>query len=221
MPAPPALVIVDTLARAMGEGDENSGPDMGAMIRTLDLIRGETGAHVLVVHHAGKDTSKGARGHSSLRAAVDTEIEVTRDGLFITAETKKQRDMEGQRTFSYSLSRVELGLDEDGDPVTSCVVAPAHDVPKRAPKVSGQALTALQALGDALAHHGAIRSGDMFPPNRQCVSLERWREYCDRHSLSDGANQTSKRTAFHKAKTKLQNDGLIRVVDEHVWRVSE
>ncbi len=64
LPSSPALVVVDTLARAMGEGDENSGQDMGAMIRTLDLIRGETGAHVLVVHHAGKDTSKGARGHS-------------------------------------------------------------------------------------------------------------------------------------------------------------
>ncbi len=49
---------------------------MGALVRCMDLIRQETGACVLFVHHSGKDAAKGARGHSLLRAAIDTEIEV-------------------------------------------------------------------------------------------------------------------------------------------------
>ncbi len=55
-----ALVVIDTLARAMGDGDENTAKDMGQFVRNVDLIRERTGAHVMVIHHSGKDTSKGA-----------------------------------------------------------------------------------------------------------------------------------------------------------------
>jgi hypothetical protein len=68
-----------------------------------------------------------------------------------------------------------------------------RDLPNRGPNVRGQ------ALGDALAHHGAVKLGDLWPDNRQCVSLEVWREFCDRHSLSSGAGESSQRTAFYKA----------------------
>jgi hypothetical protein len=91
----------------------------------------------------------------------------------------------------------------------------------RWPVVRGQALTALQALGDALAHHGAVKLGDLWPVNRQCVNLEVWREFCDRHSLSSGTGESSQRTAFYKARMALQAKGLIRVVDGFVWRVAE
>ncbi len=218
---PIALIIVDTLARAMGGGDENAAKDMGAFVRSIDHLRSVTGAHVSVIHHSGKDTAKGSRGHSSLRGAVDTEIELTREGQIVTAETKKQRDHATDGILSYQLEEVFLGKDEDGDQVTSRVVAVTEAPVKRAPKLTGQPLIALQAFGDALAHFGEVRSGDMFPPGQQCVSLERWREYCDRHSLSSGETTTAKRTAFFKAKDKLQEKGLIRVVDGYAWRVAE
>jgi hypothetical protein len=95
------------------------------------------------------------------------------------------------------------------------------EVQKRAPKVSGQAEIALQAFGDALANHGEKKVGESFPQNRQCVSLERWREYCDRHGLSGSENPTTWRTAFHKAKNILHKKGIIRILDGHAWRVGE
>src|SRR5262249_40955243 len=49
------LIVFDTMARAMGSGSENESADMGRMIEAFDVIRRETGAHVLVVHHSGKD----------------------------------------------------------------------------------------------------------------------------------------------------------------------
>lgn len=199
-----SLVIIDTLARTMGEGDENSTKDMGAFIRNLDAIRAVTGAHIMVVHHSGKDASKGARGSGSLRAVVDTEIELTRSEGVVMAEMRKQRDMACDHSLAYRLESVTIGTDEDGDEVTSAVVREAEPV-KKTPRLSGSQKIAMQALSDALAHHGEAKIGDMFPSNRQCVSLEQWRSLCDRHSLSSGEGDSSRRTAFHKAKNALQD----------------
>ena len=71
-----ALVVVDTLARAM-TGNENPPDDMGKFVAACGRIREACEGHVLIVHHSGKDLAKGARGHSSLRAATDVELEVT------------------------------------------------------------------------------------------------------------------------------------------------
>ncbi|MCT8328265.1 AAA family ATPase [Albidovulum sediminis] len=119
---PFALIIVDTLARTMA-GDENTAPDVAALLRDLDLIRERTGAHVMVVHHNGKDASRGARGHSSLRAAVDTELHLSKDedGRRLVRVTK-QRDGETGLERRFTLKQVQLGSDADGDPVTTCIV---------------------------------------------------------------------------------------------------
>jgi hypothetical protein len=121
---PCKLVILDTLARAMAGGDENKGQDMGEAVKSIDAIRTATGAHCLLIHHSGKNESLGARGHSSLRAAVDTEIEISRpDGESIsTARVTKQRDMEIGEAMPFSLDQVALGTDRRGKPITSCVV---------------------------------------------------------------------------------------------------
>ncbi len=121
---PCRLVILDTLSRAMAGGDENSGKDMTAAVASIDAIRAATGAHVAVVHHCGKDEARGARGHSSLRAAVDTEIEVTRvDGESIsTVRVTKQRDMSIGEPMPFSLPSITLGADRRGKPITSCTV---------------------------------------------------------------------------------------------------
>jgi len=118
------LVIIDTLSRAIAGGNENSSEDMTAAVAAVDRIRKESGAHVLLVHHCGKDEARGSRGHSSLRAAVDTEIELFRpEGESVTtAHVTKQRDLEGGQLFPFSLDVVKLGINRWGKPVTSCVV---------------------------------------------------------------------------------------------------
>jgi hypothetical protein len=124
------MVIIDTLSRAMSGGDENSSMDMGQLIINADAIRAVTGAHISFVHHCGKDAVKGARGHSSLRAAVDTEIEISRDDDKSPSKIKvvKQREMETGDELFFGLSSVELGTNQRGKPITSCVVLPADVV---------------------------------------------------------------------------------------------
>ncbi len=149
---PCRLVILDTLARAMAGGDENSGQDMTAAVSAIDAIRAATGAHVAVVHHCGKDEARGARGHSSLRAAVDTEIEVTRpEGETVsTVRVTKQRDMPAGESMPFSLKTVVLGIDRRGKEITSCIVhhedsimATSRSKLGRKPEVSPDALLEL------------------------------------------------------------------------------
>lgn len=217
---PSALIVIDTLARAMGDGDENTAKDMGQFVRNVDLIRAQTGAHVMIIHHSGKDTSKGARGSGSLRGAIDTEIELTRSGSVVMAKTKKQRDMPSGKVFAYTLRSVFIGNDEDGDAVTSAVVEVTDPV-KKVTKLTGQALIAMQAFGDALADHGVSKTGEAFPTNRKCVSLDHWREHCDRHSLTDGDDPSAKRQAFGRAWKSLQEKEIVRILDGFAWRCAD
>ena len=118
-----AMIVVDTLSRAMAGGNENGPEDMTRFIGNLDVLRDLTGAHIMVVHHSGKDTAAGARGHSSLRAASDSEIELElADGGLKLVKTTKQRDMEPKPPLGFTLGVLELGEDEDGDPVTTAFI---------------------------------------------------------------------------------------------------
>lgn len=122
---PVTLIVIDTLARAFGGGNENASEDMGAVIAHADQLRGATGAHLLFVHHSGKDAAKGSRGHSSLKAATDTEIEVTGDSetKIHTAKITKQRDLSTRGAEIVSQFRVvEMGRGQWDKPITTCLV---------------------------------------------------------------------------------------------------
>jgi hypothetical protein len=212
-----SLVVIDTMARCMGSGDENSARDVAQFIANLDAIRDRTRAHVLVVHHSGKNAEAGARGSSALRAAVDTEIAIS-EGQVSCA---KQRDMEMPDRLFFSLETVALGKDSDGDPVTSAVVTPA-DAPKPKQKVlSGKAEVGMQALRDALRQHGAVIHGPDHPDGRRCVSLDAWRAACAEHGLSDGASESAPRVAFRRVKDKLLEANEIRIFQDQVWSVND
>ena len=137
---PCKLVIVDTMSRAMAGGDENKAADMTAAVAAIDAVREITGAHVAVVHHSGKDEARGSRGHSSLRAAVDTEVEIIRpEGQSVsTARITKQRDLPFGPPMPYSLRVIELGTDRRGKPITSCVVRHEDEIMAATPGKAGR-----------------------------------------------------------------------------------
>lgn len=122
----PSVVIVDTLAQTTPGADENAAEDMGKALGHCRRIHQATGALVLLIHHSGKDQTKGARGWSGLRAACDAELEVLRDkdGCREMRLTKNKDGEDGLR-WGFRLEIVEVGVDEDNDPVTSCVVEEA------------------------------------------------------------------------------------------------
>lgn len=125
------VLVIDTLAASTAGADENSGQDMGAVLARLTRIQNETGACVLVIHHAGKDAARGARGWSGLRGAADTMLEVSRRADCRIARVAKQKDGEDGQSYAFELVTVTL---EDGS--TSCVVRHTDDAPQAvAPKL--------------------------------------------------------------------------------------
>lgn len=116
------LIIGDTFAQMMPGGNENSGEDVGRALANCKGLHRACGCPVMLVHHSGKDAGKGARGWSGLRAAADAELEVLREEDDRVMTVTKMKDGEDGLEFDFKLRTVELGADDDGGTVTSCVV---------------------------------------------------------------------------------------------------
>ena len=126
------LVVVDTFAQVTPGANENSGEDMGAALARCRAIGRAAGqAPVVLVHHSGKDASKGSRGWSGIKGAADAELEVTRFDEARALTVTKQKDGQDGEQIGFKLHTVVLGEDEDGDDITSCVVELGQVVQRR------------------------------------------------------------------------------------------
>lgn len=149
------LIVGDTLARLSAGANENAGQDMGMVVKHFDQIRKECDAHFMLIHHSGKNAAAGARGWSGVRAAVDTEIEITDSSAGRCAEITKQRDLgtKGIR-IGFRLETVSLGLTKWKSPATSCVVvhtdAPPKTISRRTSEVGGAIVEYLRSLNKAI-----------------------------------------------------------------------
>mgnify|MGYP002641583600 CR=1 FL=1 len=119
-----ACLIIDTLNRAAPGRDENSSGDMSLLLNAAKRLGESLESLVILVHRTGKDKSKGPRGHSSLHAAFDAELEVMADRKLNTRHwsSSKLKDEEDGKKFGFRLARHHLGYDDDGDAETSCTV---------------------------------------------------------------------------------------------------
>lgn len=121
------VIVIDTLNQASPAADENSSQDMGVIIKHLKLLQEMTGGLVLIIHHTGKNTSQGLRGHSSLKAALDANIEVI-GGDKRSWLLEKSKDGEDGKSFGFKLAVQSLGIDSDGEPITSCTIERDHSL---------------------------------------------------------------------------------------------
>ena len=115
------VIVIDTLAQSAPGSDENSSAHMGMIISNAQLLQRMTNGLVVLIHHTGKDASRGARGHSSLYAALDAALEVKRTQGGLEWLSAKVKDGASGNATSFRLERVVLGQDEDGDEISSCV----------------------------------------------------------------------------------------------------
>jgi hypothetical protein len=232
MGMPVKLVVIDTLARALAGGNENAPEDMGALVVNMDQVRSQTKAAVLFIHHSGKDQAKGARGHSSLQAAVDTEIEVIEDAEGGTrfATVVKQRELRKGDAFPFTLRVVELGLNRHGEPVTTCVVEagsdaeggrPTNPAERRGPAQShlmGHPRRALEVLTSLVATSGqGGHSG--VPDGHNSVPEQWWRDHFYERAMP-GAEDDTKKKAFRRAADRLVASNIVGMSAKRVWLCS-
>jgi len=188
LPAMPALIVVDTLARNFGGGNENGADDMGRFIAACDRLRGLTNACILVIHHENK--LGGYRGSTAFAGAMDTMIEAKREGTAVTLACKKQKD-DGEFAPIHLAARVvDLGLcDRHGRPVSSVVL-----------QVTDVAFVLRQGEQDAAP----------LTKNER-LALDKLNEWHDRRaSYSDWHRATGlHRNSFDRARQSLLDKGLI------------
>lgn len=220
---PVRLIIVDTMARAMPGSNENDPVDMGAFVSSVDTIREQTGATVVIVHHSGKNAALGARGHSSLRAAVDSELEVERTNGSRMLRVRKSRDGDDGAEMAFKLNVVEIGRDADDQPITSCVIngadAEEHRKAKGA-KAKGKAhwQLAVDYFNNTLADFPETVHGTGFPTGIPVTTMDRFRDALTKASIIDGETPGSRRVQWKRIKDTLIKKGMMRVNGEYCWR---
>ena len=216
------LLVIDTLNRAASGADENSVVDMGAIISAAKGLQSRLGGLVLLVHHSGKDASKGLRGHSSLHAALDSAIEVSRTDDRRDWRIAKAKDGDDGAAHPFKLERVEIGEHDDGEPITSCVVvAGEHKAEFRRvlPPKSGNMRVIWDALGELLRQAGDVRpidAPDRLPLGRPAVTLDAAIEGTRERLACDAKRRTER---AQQALTGLQAKGLILIDGGYVWTV--
>jgi hypothetical protein len=199
-------IIVDTLSRALAGGNENAPDDMGLLVRGVDRVRTGTGCHVSLIHHSGKDDARGARGHSLLRAAIDTEIKIDRqDGQHgsAVATVTKQRDLEYGLPMAFRLRTVNLGTNARGKSVTSCVV---EAVTARGPVLKEAEQEAVNILCQLIAGSDGTT-----------VRMADWRAgVLSAENLFSGQKPDSRERQWRRIRKSLEERGVIDIYGENV-----
>ncbi|MBP7467371.1 MAG: AAA family ATPase [Thauera sp.] len=211
------ITVIDTLNRAAGGADENSSADMGLLIAALTELQSRVGGLILIVHHTGKDAARGARGHSSLFAALDACIEVTRTDARREWKQAKAKDGEDGKSHPFRLDVVEIGEDEDGDPITSCVVAPEERAADAVRRVKLPTGGNQKIIYDALRE--LLREARRFgmagaPPTRPCIEIQEAIEKT-RDRLAVESDRKTERT--RQAITGLVNSGALVLREGWLW----
>jgi 5S rRNA maturation endonuclease (ribonuclease M5) len=122
----PALIIIDTLARTFGAADENKTSDMNAYVSAADKLRMATGAHVMIIHHSGKDEEKGERGNVALRGAADTIIAVQRTttGVKLVNEAPKGKQKDAPEFPTIALRSKSVAFTHKDEERTTLIFLP-------------------------------------------------------------------------------------------------
>lgn len=212
---PLAMIVIDTFSTASAGANENASEDMSRLIRAGETINKATGAALIWVHHKNAAGDR-ERGHTSLRANIDTAIEVTKDedSKVRTARLVKLKDGEDGLRLGFELHPVTVGTYDDGKEITSCVVTPAQVETERAsvrylPK--GQA-NFLKVLSAAIAQYGGQIPGD----DQWGVD---WDHFRDLYRMVCGAGKEpgAIRTALSRDGDALWRADLIGRHDRWLW----
>lgn len=212
---PIRLIVIDTLVRCIGFTDENDPGQMNSVLKNAQMIAQATGAHVLLVHHTGKDQDRGARGSSVLRTNVDSEfsLNAAQDGEIVRLTQEKQRNLAKGSDLAFSLEPHVIGYrKEDNKPITT-VVARFEDAGATAlpsSQLSAFAIATLTALGTARQNG---KSGLLTSDLRVLLPMP---ELCSSNS------QASQEKAIQRALKALEERRLVachKQANKNVWRI--
>ena len=232
---PLEIIILDTLMRMSGGGfNENSSEDMGAFITQTGKLQEIFHCALLVIHHSGKDVTKGLRGHSSLLAAVDTEIEIQRQDSVINSgdasvignailKVSKQKDGADSIEVGIDVISIEIGMSDLGfESITSLAIRHNQNIASSTSKGSknnqgsgGNQRLEMDSLMKVIKAKASYREVDGI--SRYGVSLDDWRaEFWSMKGCTED-DKLSFRKAWVRARERLVATNKIVIGSNWVW----
>ncbi len=219
----PDVLVVDSLARALGDADENSSGTMSGAVAGLEHLRRAFGARlVIAVHHVPKGQST-PRGHSALLAGADgcALLAVQAAGV-VTVRCTAARAFEGGAVRRYR-RRVEVHADLVGDsgdlarlvfdaiadapaPVPAARAAePPPRAAEPAPAPKPPAHPAERLKGRAAACWGVL---GLAPGG--AMGLEEAKAFCTQHPAFAAVPKDRVGDRWKAVVSALENKGLVK-----------
>jgi hypothetical protein len=214
------LIVIDTLNQASPGVDENSVKEISQVLNHLKFIQRETNSLTLIVHHSGKDVNRGLRGSSSIRAALDTSIEVSSESYTQKEwRIEKSKDSADGQIYKYSLKEITVGQDDDQSPITSCAVEPGEKILFSKPKPVGKNQRIAYSKIEFLLLLSAISGKCYQMPDTKMIEVEYAVE-----EISKAFTTTEQSKRRNQARTALQtliSNGFIHTGSEdgkdYIW----
>jgi AAA domain len=196
----PVGVVLDTLNRSL-VGSENDDEDIGAYIKAADAVRTAFNCMVVIVHHCGVEGTR-PRGHTSLGGALDAQIAARRDaGGNVVAEVEWMKDGEEGNTVASRLEVVDVGLDDDGQPITSCVVVPIDEP------------TSSSSAEPRLTKNQKTHFAILFEAGAAGLTLEEWNQ-----KARDAGIGVTRKADLYDLRSSLLSKKLVREIGER-WAI--
>jgi hypothetical protein len=211
------IVIIDTLARTAMGMDENSAKDMGVYVEAAEkLRRALPGSIVIIIHHTARYGTT-ERGSVALRNGVTTSMQIRGTSTFTKHVTvEKQKDGPEGEVEVYSIDIVELGINGDGDAVTSCVIRPTPgrdvDIPGKRMAAMPATQEAILAMVQALSEQSTDCGIGGAPPETPCITEEALRAAFKTRFGARGSP-----SYFERAFVPMQRAKLLMASQGWVW----
>lgn len=212
---PPGLIVIDTVARNFGPGDENSTKEMGMFIQAADALKAQHKAAVLLVHHSGQADKHRARGNSALKGALDAEYRIIKDeNETMYFEATKMKDAELPEEMAFKLCDVEIMTDSRGDLVKSAALMHISGVKRR--KASGNRKLkgkwqqkALKILRDIYSDQNETVGSGGYDSKNVLVLIDDWKERIRQEGCPD--------KQIWRVLKQLEEHGAIKIKNPHVY----
>jgi hypothetical protein len=227
-----SLIVIDTLHRNMGAGDENSSRDWGEFQNNIDNYLRPLGAAVLIVHHSGHNETGRSRGSSSIRGSMDVEFSVTKNGDNVIMTNTKMKDFEQPKPMAFNVKQVQIDDDYSSVVLESTEYIARQNQAKRMSSNDQKVLEALRKVTVTNSVTPPVTVKELFkdsPENipRAVVTLGQWRELAySVMTINNDSNdpkkiQAVKKSTFWRCKNNLEEGGFIGIDTDFVWLVDK
>lgn len=206
----PALIVIDTLHRNFGEGDESSSRDVGLFVKHMDEIKNATNATIMTIHHSGHGEKGHSRGSSAIRASLDSEYQLkAKSDSSVELICKKMKEFDKPDVMEFELKPLQVTT---ASGTLDSAYLELATLGKPAKQQRAQQL--LQALIDTTVTKGVPVSNALITPRpglagRLCITVQEWRQAAYDLLKSELPKQASRQAAFNRCSKTLIQDGLV------------